>query len=307
VESDDRQPALKATGERLVPERQYGQLVHAEHLVRYRLALQLADSRRVLDAACGSGYGTALLSRAASSAIGVDIDEATIAYARSKHQACEFAVGDVADLPFEADAFDLVVCFETIEHVVDPDQVLQELRRVLSEDGLLVISTPNKHQYLVENEFHRREFSHEEFVELLSARFAHVEVMLQHNWLTSAVLPLTLAVDGSGDRDHKLEFSKLSGVKPRGELYTVALCSSAPMSSLRAAAVGASVDEAHQLARRTVEAERTAEMWHMEYKRAEIVCREAQRALDDVYQSVWWRATAPPRRLLQMIRERRLG
>ena len=92
-------------------------------------------------------------------------------HARARYPAAEFVQGDVRQLPFEDGAFELVVSFETIEHVHDPERVLDELRRVLAGDGLLVISTPNKRQYLVENEFHEREFRHEEFVELLRTRF----------------------------------------------------------------------------------------------------------------------------------------
>ena len=291
---------LRATGERLVPELQHGELVHAEHLVRYLVASELARDRRVLDAACGEGYGTALLAGAgASSATGVDLDEATIAHARSRHSAPEFIVGDVGDLPFDDASFDLIVCFETIEHVPDPGRALAELQRVSAPDGLLLVSTPNKHQYLVENEYHEREFFHEEFVELLTARFARVELLLQHNWLASAVLPVSAAADRSGELDHELAFHKLTGLEPGQELYTLALCGRGELPQLRGAAVAATVDEAHELARRAVEAERTAEMWHGEYKRAEAGLLQA-------YNSVWWRLTAPPRRLIELVR-RRLG
>ena len=244
--SEHRTTAPAATGERLVPERQHGELVHAEHLARYRMALQLAPSRRVLDAACGTGYGTALLGAAASSAVGLDFDEATIAHAASRYQGCDFVAGTVEALPFEAGAFDLVVSFETIEHVNDPERALGELSRVLANEGVLAISTPNKHRYLVENEFHRREFFHEEFLELLLARFEHVELMLQQNWLTSAVLSPTPAAEASGDRDLDLELTKLTEMR-------------------------------------------------------------AEQALDDISGSVWWRATAPPRRLVQTVRRRRGG
>ena len=175
-----------------MPELQHGELVHAEHLARYQLAAGLADSRRVLDAACGEGYGTALMAAGgAVSATGVDADEQTVSHARAKYPGARFELADVHRLPFDEGSFDLVVSFETIEHVRDANAVLGEFRRVLSDDGLLLISTPNKHRYLVENEFHEREFFHEEFVELLSARFANVEVLLQHNWLASAVLSPT--------------------------------------------------------------------------------------------------------------------
>jgi O-antigen biosynthesis protein len=304
-QADDR--PLEATGERLVPELQHGQVVHAEHLVRYRVAAQLAPSRRVLDVACGEGYGTALLTAAgARSATGVDLDEHAVTHARTRHPGVEFTVGDVRELPFGDGTFDLVVCFETIEHVADPECVVAELRRVMAEDGLLLASTPNKRQYLVENEFHEREFLHEEFLELLQARFARVEVLLQHNWLTSAVLAPRHAREASGDEPLEVELRKVAGIEPGGELYTVALCGRGQLPELRPAAVAASVDEAHELARRAGAAERTAEMWHDEYKKAERVYQQAERALFDVYDSVWWRMTARPRRLLELVR-RRIG
>jgi SAM-dependent methyltransferase len=289
---------LDATGERFMPEAQHGELVHAEHLVRYRLAAQLASSRRVLDVACGEGYGTALLAaRGARSAVGVDLDEHTIAHARSHHSEAEFIVGDARELPFDHATFDLVVSFETVEHVPDPHRVLAELHRVTTEDGLVLVSTPNKHQYLVENEFHERELFHEEFLELLHARFDRVQPLLQHNWMTSAVLMPAEARDATGEEAYDLELAKVAGIDPGGELYTLALCGSRDLPSLRPVGVASGVDESHRLAERLAEAERTAERWHSEYRRAE-------QTLIDVYGSVWWRMTAPARGLVEKARRR---
>ena len=285
---------LEATGERFLPDEQRGELVHAEHLARYRFATQLASSRRVLDAACGEGYGTAMLSAVARSATGVDVDGRTIEHARLRYPGPEFVVADVRELPFRDDSFDLGVCFETIEHVPDPERVLAELRRVMAQDGLLLVSTPNKHQYLVENEFHEREFFHEEFVQLLESRFDRVDVLLQHNWLTSAVLPARLARHASGDEPLEVELRKVAGIDPGAELYTLALCGSGELPPLRPAGVLAAVDEAHHLAERLIEAERTAEMWHSEYL-----------TLVGVYESVWWRMTAPLRAVADRLRGRR--
>jgi O-antigen biosynthesis protein len=299
---------LAATGERLIPTLQHGELVHAEHLARYGLATELAESRRVLDAACGEGYGTGMIASAgARSAIGVDLDEPTIVHARSCYPAAEFVRGEVQQLPFPDGAFDLVVSFETIEHVPNPERALDELRRVTHRDGLLLISTPNKQEYKVENEFHKREFFHVEFVELLRQRFDYIELLLQHNWVTSAILPEALASDASGELDHRTEFRKVVGIEPGSELYTVALCGDAPLPPLRPTAVAASLDEAHQLARRLVEAERTAAMWHRECERAQVAHQEASNQLAGVYDSVWWRVTAPPRRLIELVRRRRDG
>ncbi len=126
-----------------------------------------------------------------------------------------------------------MACFETIEHVPEPDGVLVELRRVLADDGLLLVSTPNKHEYLVENEFHEREFFHEEFVALLEAHFERVEILLQHNWLMSAVLGSKLARGASGDEALEIELRKVAGIEPGGELYTLALCGSGDLPRLR--------------------------------------------------------------------------
>jgi SAM-dependent methyltransferase len=308
--SEDRPPALETTGERLVPELQHGELVHAEHLARYQLAAQLADSRRVLDAACGEGYGTGLLAAAgATSATGVDADERTVAHARERYPDAEFVLADVRQLPFDAGTFDLAVSFETIEHVRDPERVVDELRRVLTADGLLLISTPNKHAYLVENEFHQREFLHEEFVELLSVRFSRVEVLLQHNWLASAVLPPEAARDASGKEAQGTRFGKLTPLAPGGELYSVAICRDRPIPSVRPTVVAASLDEAHELARRIVATEQAAESWHREYMTAQETAARMRRHYEDteqtlmaVYDSVWWRMTAPLRRLADRAR-----
>jgi SAM-dependent methyltransferase len=304
--SGDGEEHLAATGERLVPGLQHGELVHAEHLTRYRLAAQLAQSRRVLDAACGEGYGTDLLARTgASSATGVDLDEKTVAHARELYPGAQFVCADVRELPFDTGAFDLVVSFETIEHVADPERALDELKRVTDDDGLLLISTPNKHEYQVPNPFHEREFFHAEFLELLEARFESVELLLQHNWLTSAALPVELAADASGEARHEIEFSKLAAVVPGGELYTLALCGGGPLPELRPVAVAAGVDEAHDLARRTLEAERTAQMWHNEYEKAVAVYKRTEKTLFEIYGSVWWRMTAPLRRLVSLARRKR--
>jgi SAM-dependent methyltransferase len=304
--------ALEPTGERLVPERQHGEVVHAEHLARYLLAAQLAESRRVLDAACGEGYGTNLIAAAgAASAVGIDLDDQTVAHARRRYPSAEFVSGDVRQLPFEDGAFDLVVSFETIEHVTDPERVLNELRRVLADEGVLLISTPNKTQYLVENEFHEREFTHQEFAELLNERFPNVELLLQQNWLASTVLSLELAGDAAGRVADGTQFAKVRGIQPGEELYTLAVCGRHPAPSLRPVAVAAGLDESHALASRLVDTQKTAEHWHGEYLTNQALAahmrrlyEDAERTLTDVYGSVWWRMTSPLRGLADRLRRR---
>ena len=269
---------LQATGERLVPDLQHGEVVHAEHLVRYLVAAELASDRRVLDAACGEGYGTALLAGAgARSATGVDLDEATIAHARSRSPGPGIRRGRRGRRsPSTTPPSTSSSASRRSSTFAIPERVLDELQRVLAGDGLLLVSTPNKHQYLVENEYHEREFFHEEFVELLRARFPSVELAAAAQLArVRRRLPVSAAGDRSGELDHELAFHKLTGVEPGQELYTLALCGRGELPQLRGAAVAAAVDEAHELARRAVEAERTAEMWHGEYKRAEDVYKES--------------------------------
>jgi SAM-dependent methyltransferase len=302
--SGPREGGLEATGERLVPERQHGELVHAEHLVRYRLAAELARSRRALDAACGEGYGTAMLAAAgASEAVGVDIDEPTIAQAAERYPGASFGVADVSSLPFEDGRFDLVVSFETIEHVPEPERALDELRRVLAGDGLLLISTPNKHRYLVENEFHEREFTHEEFVELLLTRFPIVELLLQHNWTASLILSPEVAADTEGERAHPLELRKTGGIRPGQELYTLALCTmSGRVPPLSALGVAATVDEAHELARRLRAAEDEAARWHGEWTEAGRIAKYWHDQHRAVVHSTSWRLTSPLRHAGRWVR-----
>ncbi len=288
--------ALEATGERLVPERQRGELVHAEHLARYRYAAQLAGGRRVLDAACGEGYGTAMLSAAgAAEAVGLDASAEAVAHA-SERYGLEFHQGDVAELPFEDERFELAVSFETIEHVPDPERALAELRRVLAPDGLLVISTPNKARYLDDNEFHVREFTHEEFVAMLEGIFPAVRTAFQQNWLASAVLDEQGLAAEDGDRVLELDVSKVAGERPGEELYTVAVCGRERSEDLRQVAVAAGVFEAQELARlyrawteRAAEAERQAE--------------EARATISRIEASASWRLTKPLRAAGGRLRE----
>lgn len=125
-------------------------LIEAEHFARYAWAAQFALGKRVLDAACGMAYGTAMLAAAgASETVGVDLDSEVIAKADAgAPPGTRFVVGDLRKLPFDDGEFDLVVCFEAIEHVTEPELVLDELSRILSHNGVLIVSTPNRNVYL---------------------------------------------------------------------------------------------------------------------------------------------------------------
>ena len=150
-----------------------------EHLHRYAVACTLAEGKRVLDIACGEGYGANLLARVASSVIGVDIDGRTVEHARSKyqHRNLRFLEGSCTEIPCEDHSVDLVTSFETIEHIAEHKVFLAEIKRVLVPRGVLIISSPDKAEYrrisVNANPFHEAELGHAEFVQLMRKSFRH--------------------------------------------------------------------------------------------------------------------------------------
>lgn len=175
--------------ERLDPAVAPGSLTHVEHVARYRWAAPLAAGADVLDAACGVGYGAHLLSRAgARSVTGVDAFAGAIIEAREQaHPGLEFLLGDLLDLPLEDDAFDVVVCFEAIEHIAEQGRMLEELKRVLRPGGVLAVSTPVPGAITVHNPHHVAEITADELERLLRARFAHVSILAQHSAVASVI------------------------------------------------------------------------------------------------------------------------
>jgi SAM-dependent methyltransferase len=155
----------------------------------------------VLDAACGEGYGSALLARTATSVLGVDIDGASIAHARERYGAREnlrYEVGDATALAVEPGSCDLVVSFETLEHVEAQERMLEGFARALTDDGVLVVSSPDKHTYSevagFRNEFHTRELYRDELLAMLKPHFPHVRLYGQKLLFQSAIW----SQDGSG-------------------------------------------------------------------------------------------------------------
>jgi SAM-dependent methyltransferase len=164
-------------------------LIAAEHLARYWLAAGLASGLEVLDAGCGVGYGAEMIARAgASRVVGVDLAPEAIATASERvGEVADFQVGDLQDLPFAEGSFDLVVCFEVLEHLEDPEPAITALKGVLRDGGLLIVSSPNRGVYPPGNPHHLHEFTVEELRDALTARFANVVLMRQHPWLASLI------------------------------------------------------------------------------------------------------------------------
>jgi SAM-dependent methyltransferase len=163
-----------------------------QHLERYRFALErLEKSMRVLDIACGAGYGTAMLLARGCDVTGVDCDEPTLAAARRQWGEQHFLQGDALSLPLDDESFDAVVTFETIEHVADGDAFLTEMKRVLRPGGLLLCSTPNI-RYTSHPAMHIKEYRPDEFYTLLERHFEQVERLGQYicrrDWLKKAAM-----------------------------------------------------------------------------------------------------------------------
>lgn len=176
------------TGERVIPGLVDADLFN-EHLSRYRFASQfVAPGMTVLDAGCGSGYGTVELARARR-VIAMDIATDAVEHARENHARANvhFAAGSCAAIPFGAGSFDVIAAFEVIEHLNDYRALVGEARRTLKTGGTFLVSTPNREYYAESraaagpNPFHVREFDYGEFSQALSEFFPHVEIWTQNH------------------------------------------------------------------------------------------------------------------------------
>ncbi len=185
---------LSFTGERFVPGTR-GE-IWVEHWHRYHFAAQFAKGLRVVDAACGEGYGSALLARTAASVVGADISAEAIAHARATYAGTPnlaFVEAPCAKLPLPDASVDLFVSFETIEHIAGQEEFLDEVARVLAPDGLLLLSCPNKREYSdrrgFANEFHVKELYREELERLVARRFKHSRWYGQRPSFFSVIAP----------------------------------------------------------------------------------------------------------------------
>ena len=185
---------MEFTGERFVPE-VHGE-IELEHLHRYYLAKEIVQGKIVLDIASGEGYGSHMLSQAASKVFGVDISQEAVDYARTKYQRktnnLEFLVGSCSAIPLLENSVDVIVSFETIEHHDQHEGMMREIKRVLKPDGCLLISSPDKLEYsdkpAFKNEHHVKELYRDEFEALIKKNFNHYHILGQRMTYGSAIV-----------------------------------------------------------------------------------------------------------------------
>jgi SAM-dependent methyltransferase len=157
------------------------------HVARYLFSLPYVKDQRVLDVACGTGYGLPLLQQQARFVVGADIDLAAAKCARAELRGDDghVVVADARQLPFADHSFDVVTSFETLEHIHDRDKFLAELARVLTPAGRCIVSTPNAKITLPingkpRNPFHVHEYEPDEFRSEMSNFFPSFTVLGQH-------------------------------------------------------------------------------------------------------------------------------
>jgi SAM-dependent methyltransferase len=177
-------PPLKLTGERTLPDIAAENYWYRRHLAVYEWIARRVSGRRVIDMACGEGYGSAVMARAAASVVGVDANPEAFEHARLRYVRgnLRFDRGLVETYGEPAGA-DAVVLLQTIEHVLEPAAVLDHFRRLLAPGGTAYISTPNvltlapAGAQRSNNPWHLREYRHEDFRALAESAFGSVELL----------------------------------------------------------------------------------------------------------------------------------
>jgi SAM-dependent methyltransferase len=218
-------PPLPLTGERTLPDVPEENYWFRRHLVVYEWIAERVRGLRVVDMACGEGYGSDVLARSAGSVIGVDANPEAHEHARLRYQR--------PNLRFErdlvesfAESCDAVVFLQTIEHVQDPGAILEHFKSMLSPGGVAYVSTPNLLTLAPagaeksDNPWHVKEYRAEEFRTLCEAHFERVELFgLFH---ARKLRAHELAIKLGWDSVHK----RLGLTKPFYDRFTPAIAAS---------------------------------------------------------------------------------
>jgi SAM-dependent methyltransferase len=233
---------IEWTGERCVPWTDDVQVIY-EHLSRYHFAAGTVTGRRVVDVGSGEGYGAALLAATAAEVRGIELDPASVEHARRTHRRpnLDFVEGSVLDpTSFGDRRFDVAVCFEVLEHLHEQEVLLENIGRALDDEGLLLISTPDREVYSAPgappNPYHVRELTRDEFAGLLGAHFAHVAIWGQWSVCGARMESLdgTPTAGGPGAISVALREGGWEVAETPRATYLVAAASRAPLPPLPA-------------------------------------------------------------------------
>ena len=220
---------LEFTGERFLPECQ--REIWYEHYHRYHMVAQWIKGKVVLDAACGEGYGSHILSHHADRVLGVDVSADAVGHAKNtyKKDNLRFMQSDILALDLPEKSVDVVVSFETIEHLAEHEQLLAVFKKVLKDDGLLIVSTPDKAEYSdktgFDNEYHVKELYKDEFADLIGKQFKYTEWLGQKLMFQSAIWRMDQPLKSMTMQTHQNSGQALTGQMPFNPLYFIVLAS----------------------------------------------------------------------------------
>jgi 2-polyprenyl-3-methyl-5-hydroxy-6-metoxy-1,4-benzoquinol methylase len=199
-----------------------GHIIYDEHVIRYELACTLIKDKSVLEIASGSGYGSNMLaSSGAKKVLAMDIDAQAIERAKGKYRKenLEFRQGNAEKIDLPDSSVDMIISFETIEHLEHPEKFLSSAKRILKSGGIALVSTPNWEVSQNKNPFHVKEYTEKEFTDLLKKYFQNIKILKQRNAMASVI----------GDDQNETEV--LKNINTPAQFF-VAICSDAEVDGL---------------------------------------------------------------------------
>jgi 2-polyprenyl-3-methyl-5-hydroxy-6-metoxy-1,4-benzoquinol methylase len=168
----------------------YSKKLVLEHTERYRFAGKYVKDKTVVELGCCTGYGSLMLAGSGAKKVyGIDISTAAVAYAKKhfSHKYVEYFVANAEDTGLSDRIADVVVSFETIEHLPEPEKFLSEVYRIVKRGGIFIISTPNRETSFGDNPYHMKEYTLQELDSLLTS-FSTKKYFGQHKVTYSLVM-----------------------------------------------------------------------------------------------------------------------
>ncbi|GAB4334669.1 MAG: hypothetical protein Kow0099_06840 [Candidatus Abyssubacteria bacterium] len=170
--------AKKYSIERTPSENSAEKPMRERQMAAYHKALEYVHGRKVLEIGCGEGIGASILAQEAASIVAIDYSEEALetAHARYGGSNIEFRLMKVPPIHFNDGFFDVVISFQMIEHLEEPDGLVIEMKRTLRDDGTALLATVNKDEMLSNNPYHVHEFTPSEFERFVRKHFAYAEL-----------------------------------------------------------------------------------------------------------------------------------